>query len=165
VFNDALLVSSLDEPSTEYGLVASEVWHPEDRAMVVYRLRPGARFHDGKPMTPEDVIWSMQALRDANPFYNFYYKNIAKSEQTGDNEVTFTFSEKGNRELPLITGQMPVLPKHWWTGKDAKGNDRNIKETSLEVPLGSGAYVASEVKTGVSIKLKRVPTTGARICQ
>lgn len=156
VLNDTLLTSALDEPSTEYGLVASEVWHPEDRAMVVYRLRPEARFHDGKPVTPDDVIWSMQALRDANPFYNFYYKNIAKSEQTGDHEVTFTFSEKGNRELPLITGQMPVLPKHWWTGKDTNGKDRNIQETSLEVPLGSGAYVASEVKPGVSIRLKRV---------
>jgi microcin C transport system substrate-binding protein len=156
VLNDALLVSALDEPSTEYGLVASGVWHPEDRSLVVYRLRPEARFHDGKPMTPEDVIWSMQSLREANPFYNFYYKNIAKAEQTGDHEVTFTFSQKGNRELPLITGQMPVLPKHWWTGTDAKGRQRNINETTLEVPLGSGAYVASEVKPATSIRMKRV---------
>ena len=156
VLNDALLVSSLDEPSTEYGLVASAVWHPEDRSMVVYRLRPEARFHDGKAMTPEDVIWSMQALREANPSFNFYYKNIAKAEQTGDQEVTFTFSQTGNRELPLITGQLPVLPKHWWTGKDAQGRQRDIKETTLEVPLGSGAYVASDVKPGASILMKRV---------
>ena len=145
VMNDTLLTSALDEPSTEYALVASGVWHPEDRSVVVYRLRPEARFHDGKPMTPEDVIWSMQALREAQPFYNFYYKNIAKAEQTGDHEVTFTFSQQGNRELPLITGQMPVLPKHWWTGKDDKGRARSITETSLEVPLGSGAYMAVEV--------------------
>lgn len=156
VLNDALLVSSLDEPSTEYGLVASAVWHPEDRSMVVYRLRQEARFHDGKTMTPDDVIWSMQSLRDANPFYNFYYKNIAKAEQTGEREVTFTFSEKGNRELPLITGQMPVLPKHWWTAKDEKGRQRDIKETTLEVPLGSGAYVAADVKPGTAILMKRV---------
>ena len=156
VLNDALLVSSLDEPSTEYGLVASAIWHPEDRSMVVYRLRPEARFHDGKAMTPDDVIWSMQSLRDANPFYNFYYKNIAKAEQTGEREVTFTFSEKGNRELPLITGQMPVLPKHWWTAKDEKGRQRDIKETTLEVPLGSGAYVAADVKPGTAILMKRV---------
>lgn len=156
VLNDALLVSSLDEPSTEYGLVASGVWHPEDRSMVVYRLRPEARFHDGRQMTAEDVIWSMQALRDASPFYNFYYKNIARAEQTGDGEVTFTFSQQGNRELPLITGQMPVLPKHWWTGKDAQGRQRDIKETTLEVPLGSGPYVASEVKPGTSIRMRRV---------
>jgi len=162
VQNDALLVSSLDEPSTEYGLVASGVWHPEDRSMVVYRLRPEARFHDGKAMTPEDVIWSMQSLREANPFYNFYYKNIAKAEQTGENEVTFTFSQKGNRELPLITGQMPVLPKHWWTGKDTQGRQRDIKETTLETPLGSGAYVAAQVKPGTSILMKRVPDYWAK---
>ncbi len=162
VFNDALLVSSLDEPSTEYGLVAHGVWHPEDYGQVVYRLRPEARFHDGKPMTPEDVIWSMETLREANPFYNFYYKNIAKAQQTGDHEVTLTFTTKGNRELPLITGQMPVLPKHWWTGKDEKGRQRNIKETSLETPLGSGAYVAADVKPGASILLKRVPDYWAK---
>ena len=156
VSNETLLTSSLDEPSTEYGLVASAVWHPEDRSMVVYRLRPEARFHDGKAMTPDDVIWSMEALREAHPFYNAYYKNITKIEQSGDNEVTFSFSEKGNRELPLITGQMPVLPKHWWTGKDDRGRQRDIRETTLEVPLGSGAYVASEVKPGASIRMKRV---------
>ena len=92
VNNDALLTSSLDEASTEYGLVASAVWHPDDRSMVIYRLRPEARFHDGKAITAEDVIWSMQALRDSHPFYNSYYKNIAKAEQSGDHEVTFSFS-------------------------------------------------------------------------
>jgi microcin C transport system substrate-binding protein len=154
--NETLLTSSLDEPSTEYGLIAQEVWHPEDRSMVVYRLRPEARFHDGQPMTAEDVIWSMTTLRDNHPFYNSYYKNITKAEQTGDNEVTFVFSQKGNRELPLITGQLPVLPKHWWTGKDANGKSRDIKETTLEAPLGSGPYKPVEVKPGASIKLKRV---------
>jgi microcin C transport system substrate-binding protein len=157
VSNETLLTSAHDEPSTEYGLVASAVWHPEDRSMVVYRLRPEARFHDGKAMTPDDVIWSLEALREAHPFYNAYYKNITRTEQTGDHEVTFTFAEKGNRELPLITGQLPVLPKHWWTAKDDKGRQRDIKETTLETPLGSGAYVATEVKPGVSIKMKRVP--------
>jgi microcin C transport system substrate-binding protein len=155
VLNDALLTSSLDEPSTEYGLVASGIWHPEDRSMVVFRLRPEARFHDGKPVTPEDVIWSMQALRDSHPQYNAYYKNIATAEQTGEHEVTFTFSVKGNRELPMITGQLPVLPKHWWTGKDAQGRDRNIADTTLEAPLGSGAYLAADIKPGASILLKR----------
>jgi microcin C transport system substrate-binding protein len=154
--SESLLTSSLDEPSTEYGLVASEVWHPEDRSMVVYRIRPEATFHDGTAMTVEDVIWSMEALRESLPFYNFYYKNIAKAEQTGDHEVTFTFSQTGNRELPLITGQLPVLPKHWWTAKDANGKPRNIKEASLEIPLGSGPYKIVEVKPGASIKMTRV---------
>jgi len=154
--NETLLTSALDEPSTEYGLVASSVWHPEDRSQVVYRLRPEARFHDGKPMTAEDVIWSMEALREAHPFYNSYYKNIAKAEPTGEGEVTFTFNQAGNRELPLITGQLPVLPRHWWTGTDAQGRTRNIKEPTLEVPLGSGSYKVAEVKPGISIRLKRV---------
>jgi microcin C transport system substrate-binding protein len=156
VSNETLLTSALDEPSTEYGLVANAVWHPQDRSLVVYRLRPEARFHDGKPMTAEDVIWSMEALREAHPFYNSYYKNIIKSEQSGEHEVTFTFSESGNRELPLITGQLPVLPMHWWTAKDAKGRQRDIKETTLEIPLGSGSYQAVEVKPGASIRMKRV---------
>eukprot|EP01030_Chromulinospumella_sphaerica_P035091 gene35091-biopygen30047 len=98
----------------------------------------------------------MQALRDAHPFYNSYYKNIAKAEQTGEHEVTFTFTQTGNRELPLITGQLPVLPKHWWTGKDASGRQRNLQETSFEVPLGSGAYAATDVKLGTSFRMKRV---------
>ncbi len=157
VFNDTLLTSSLDEPSTEYGLVAESVWHPEDRSLVVWRLRPEAKFHDGKAMTAEDVIWSMTTLREINPFYNAYYKNIEKAEQTGDHEVTFIFNQKGNRELPLISGQLPVLPKHWWTANDGKGKPRNIAETTLEVPLGSGAYVASEIQPGALIRLKRVP--------
>lgn len=154
--NEALLTSSLDEPSTEYGLVAAQIRHPEDRSMVVYRLRPEARFHDGKPMTTEDVIWSMETLRESHPFYNSYYKDIIKAEPTGEHEVTFVFSQKGNRELPLITGQLPVLPKHWWTGNDASGKPRNIQETTLEVPLGSGAYKVADVKPGASLLLKRV---------
>jgi microcin C transport system substrate-binding protein len=124
--------------------------------MVVYRLRPEARFHDGKPMTTDDVIWSMETLRESHPFYNSYYKDIAKAEQTGEHEVTFVFSQKGNRELPLITGQLPVLPKHWWTGNDASGRPRNIQETTLEVPLGSGAYEVADVKPGASILLRRL---------
>ena len=151
--NETLLTSSLDEPSTEYGLIAESVWFPEDWSSVVYRLRPEARFHDGKLITPEDVIWSMTTLKEINPGYNGYYKNVVKAEKTGEHEVTFTFSEKGNRELPLITGQLPVLPKHWWTGKDANGKQRDIKESTMEVPLGSGPYTVVDLKSGASIRL------------
>ena len=154
--NETLLASSLDEPSTEYGLVAESVWFPNDWSSVVYRLRPQARFHDGTPMTPEDVIWSMTNLKESHPFYNGYYKNVVKAEKTGEHEVTFTFSQKGNRELPLITGQLPVLPMHWWMAKDANGKQRDIKESSMEIPLGSGAYKIADVKSGASIRLKRV---------
>jgi microcin C transport system substrate-binding protein len=154
--NETLLTSSLDEPSTEYGLVAESMWFPGDWSSVVYRLRPEARFHDGKPMTVEDVIWSMTTLKETHPQYNSYYKNVVKTEKTGDHEVTFTFSEKGNRELPLITGQLPVLPQHWWTGKDANGKQRNIAEATMEIPLGSGPYKVTDVKSGASVRLVRV---------
>ncbi len=154
--NDTLMTSAFDEPSTEYGLVAEAVQHPDDFAWVTYRLRQGARFHDGKPMTPEDVVWSMEALRGSHPFYAAYYKNIRKAEQTGDREVRFEFTESGNRELPQIVGQLPVLPKHWWTGKDDKGRQRDINATTLEPPLGSGPYRIANVRPGASITVTRV---------
>lgn len=152
---ETLMTSSLDEASTEYGLIAESVWFAPDWSSVVYRLRPEARFHDGQAITPDDVVWSMTILKEIHPFYQSYYQNVVKSEKTGDHEVTFTFSEKGNRELPLITGQLPVLPKHWWTGKDASGKDRDIKSSTLEPPLGSGPYKISDIKAGASITLKR----------
>ena len=89
-------------------------------------------------MTPEDVIWSMESLRGSHPFYSAYYKNIRKAEQSGDREVRFEFTEAGNRELPQIVGQLPVLAKHWWTGKDPNGRQRDINATTLEPPLGWG---------------------------
>ena len=112
VQNDALLTTSLDEPSTEYGLVAGTVWHPEDRSMVVYRLRPESRFHDGRPITVADAIWSMEALRQSHPFYNSYYKNIAKAEQTARATVVFgehaDDADDGQRPLSLTCVQMAV---------------------------------------------------------
>jgi microcin C transport system substrate-binding protein len=154
--NETLFTSALDEPSTEYGLVAEAAWHPEDFSQVTYRLRPEARFHDGKQMNPEDVIWSMEAHKKAHPFYAAYYKNVSKVEQTGDREATFVFSQKGNRELPQIVGQLPVLPKHWWTGSGADGRPRNIEATTLEIPLGSGPYKCVQVDAGRKVTLKRV---------
>ena len=153
---DRLIKPALDEPGSEYGLIAEAVAHPPDFSSVSYRLRPQARFHDGRPITVEDIIWSMENLKKAHPFYNFYYGNIAKVEQTGEREVRFVFSAKGNRELPQITGQMPVLPKHWWTGKDASGKSRSLLDATLEPPLGSSAYRIRKVKAGESVVLERV---------
>ncbi|MCK5550837.1 MAG: ABC transporter substrate-binding protein, partial [Hyphomicrobiaceae bacterium] len=101
---DSLLASSPDEPSTEYALIAEWVSYPDDYASVTFGLRPEARFHDGKPVTPEDVIFSLEAQKKAHPRYAFYYKNVVKAEKTGEREVTFTFDVKGNRELPHIVG-------------------------------------------------------------
>lgn len=160
--NDSLLSSSSDEPSSYYGLIAEAVKHPGDFSSVTFKLRKQARFHDGTPITPDDVIWSLESLKQAHPQYAFYYKNIVKAEQTGDHEVMMTFSETGNRELPQITGQLPVLSKQWWTGTGADGQPRDIKGTTLEVPLGSGPYKVSEVKPGQSITVKRVEDYWAR---
>jgi microcin C transport system substrate-binding protein len=154
--NETLFTASLDEPSAEYGLIAEAAWYPEDYSQATYRPRAQARFHDGKQITAEDVVWSMNALKTAHPFYNAYYKNVSKVEQTASDEVTFIFAEKGNRELPQIVGQLPVLPKHWWTGTRADGRARNIEATTLEIPLGSGAYKCVEVKPGAFIRLQRV---------
>jgi microcin C transport system substrate-binding protein len=154
---DSLTKAAVDEPSSEYGLVAEAVRHPDDHAWVAYRLRPDARFHDGSPITPDDVVWSMTSLKLANPQSAFYYKNVEKAEQTGEREVTFVFAVKGNRELPYIVGQLQVLPRRWWEGKDDKGRQRNLNETTLEAPLGSGAYRIGEMKPGVSISARRVP--------
>jgi len=153
---DALMVSSPDEPSTEYGLVAAWVSHPDDFSSVTFGLRPEARFHDGKPMTPADVVFTFEQLKKNHPHYAFYYKNVVKAEATGASEVTFTFDQKGNRELPLIVGQMPVLPKHFWEGKSANGEARDLGRSSLEIPLGSGPYRIKEIDAGRSIVYERV---------
>lgn len=156
VIYDRLLTGSPDEPSTEYGLIAESVSYPEDFSSVTFRLRPEARFHDGEPVKPEDVIFSFKAITKVSPNWAFYYKNVAKVEKTGENEVTFSFDVKGNRELPLIVGQLTIIPKHYWTGKDANGNPRDLSKTTLEKPLASGPYRVGEIKTGRSISYERV---------
>lgn len=145
---DSLLSASFDEASTEYGLIAGSVRHPADFSSVSFRLRAEARWHDGQPITPEDVIWSYETLKRINPFYRFYWANVVKAEKSGEREVTFSFDKTGNRELPQILGQLSVLPKHWWEGTDAQGRKRNIEEGTLEPPLGSGAYRLKEFNTG-----------------
>ena len=154
--NDSLMTGAFDEPSAEYGLVVEAVRYPEDYSSVTYRLRPEARFHDGQPITADDVIWSMASLKQAHPQYAFYYQNVETAEQTGEREVTFFFSVTGNRELPLIVGQLPVLPRHWWTGTAQDGRTRNLAESTLEPPLGSGPYQVGLVNRGREIRINRV---------
>ena len=159
---DTLMTSALDEAGSEYGLIAEAAKVPDDYSWATYKLRQEARFHDDSPITPEDVIWTLDALKLAHPFYNAYYANVTSAEKTGDHEVTFRFSEAGNRELPQIVGQLPVLSKAWWTAKDAQGRQRDITATTLEVPLGNGAYKITAVKPGTSITLQRVEDYWAR---
>ena len=147
---DTLMASSLDEAFTEYGLIAKTITVPEDRSWARFDIRPEAKWHDGTPITADDVIFSYQTLRDkGDPFYRSYYAGIAKVEKTGKNGVTFTFKEAGNRELPLIVGQMPVIPKHYWQTRD-------FAATTLDPPLGSGPYKIASAEAGRSIVYSRV---------
>jgi microcin C transport system substrate-binding protein len=154
--SDTLMTSALDEVSTAYGLLAESVAHSDDFSSAVYRLRSNAKWHDGNPVTAEDVIFSFEAFRQNDPRYAAYYRHVAKLEQTGDYEITFHFDQPGNRELPQIVGQVTILPKHWWEGTDSAGNKRDITATTLVPPLGSGAYRIKEFVAGRSIVYERV---------
>ncbi|MCJ2114468.1 extracellular solute-binding protein [Methylobacterium sp. E-025] len=153
---DTLTTESLDEPFTSYGLLAEALRVAPDLGSVTYRLREAAKWHDGVAITTEDVVWSFETFKASSPFYAAYYQTVAKAEATGPREVTFTFSETGNRELPQVIGQLRVLPKHWWTGKDAQGRPRNVTETTLEPPLGSGPYKLEKFDPGRSATYTRV---------
>ncbi len=152
---ESLTTPSEDEVSTEYGALAESVSHPEDFSSVTYRLRPQAKWHDGEPVTPEDVIFSLDSFKKYHPQYSAYYRHVVKAEKAGERDVKFTFDAPGNRELPQIVGQLTVLPKHWWEGTDGEGRKRDISATTLEKPLGSGAYRIKEFVPGRSIALER----------
>lgn len=153
---ETLMAPAMDEIATEYGLIAEAVSYPEDYSSVSYRLRPEARWHDGQPVTVEDVIWSFEKAVELDPQRQFYYQHVTGAEKTGENEVTFTFDEKNNRELPHIIGQLLILPKHWWEGTDAEGKQRSIEATTLEPPLGSGPYRIARVSPGSTLLFERV---------
>jgi microcin C transport system substrate-binding protein len=147
---ETLLASSADEPFSEYGLIAESVEVPADRSWVIFNLRPEARFHDGSPITADDVVFSFDILRaKGHPQLRFYYSAVAKAEAEGPRRVKFTFVPGENRELPLIIGQMPILSKAYW-------QTREFDKTTLEPPLGSGPYRVESVDPGRSITLKRV---------
>lgn len=153
---DTLMVSALDEISSEYGLLAEGASYPDDFGYVTYRLRPNARWHDGKPVTPQDVIFSFEVFRKNHPQLAAYYRHVVKAEQTGEHDVTFRFDHPGNRELPQIVGQFNILPQHWWESTDANGNKRDVTATTLEPPLGCGAYRLKEFIPGRSLVFERV---------
>ncbi|THB67316.1 MAG: ABC transporter substrate-binding protein [Desulfovibrio sp.] len=147
---DPLTVKSNDEPFTEYGLIAEKIEWPEDRSWVIFHVNPAARFHDGHPVTAEDVAFTFELLStQGSPVYAYYWGGVESVEVLDDYRIQFTFQEGDNRELPLILGQMSILPKHWWEGRD-------FTQPSLEPPLGSGPYRVAEVRPGHSITYERV---------
>jgi microcin C transport system substrate-binding protein len=151
-----LMTPSLDEPSTDYGLVAAWVAHPADFSSATFGLRPEAAFHDGRPITPEDVVFTLEAIKAANPRYALYYKNVVRAEKTGAAEVTFYFDAPGNRELPQIVGGLPVLARHFWTGRTDRGEPRDLSRGTLEIPLGSGPYRIASVDAPQRLVYQRV---------
>ncbi len=147
---ETLMTSPADEISTEYGLIAKTVEVPADSSFVTYNLRPEARFHDGTQITADDVVWTFETLKEKGaPFYRFYYKNIARAVKLGAHKVRFEFAGPPNRELPQITGQLPVLSKQWWA-------DRDFTKTTLERPMGSGPYRVGAFEPGRYVELERV---------
>ncbi|WP_265516133.1 extracellular solute-binding protein [Nitratireductor luteus] len=152
---DTLMQQSLAEPSTSHPLIAEAFKYPDDFSFATYRINPQARWHDGEPITAEDVVWSLEQLKQHSPMHNRYFANVTEAVALSDREVQFRFDQKGNRELPHIMGDLPVLPKHWFEGTDAKGNKRNVAEPTLEPPLGSGPYKIQSFDPGSKITWSR----------
>ncbi|WP_029040473.1 extracellular solute-binding protein [Cucumibacter marinus] len=153
---DTLLTPSMDEVSTYYVALAEAFTYPEDFSSVTYRLRPDATWHDGVPITVDDIVWSFNKATELNPNLAAYYENVSAVEITGDRDVTFSFDSTGNRELPQIMGQMPILPKHWWEANGPDGEPRDLGASTLEPPLGSGPYRIKDFVAGRTITYERV---------
>jgi peptide/nickel transport system substrate-binding protein len=153
---ESLMARGFDEPFTLYGLVARAVETDAQRSYVTFHLDPAARFSDGTPITPDDVIFSWQLLRDkGRPNLRIYYAKVNKAEVAGERAVRFDLAGSEDRELPLILGLMPVLAKH-------AVNPDTFEETSFQAPLGSGPYTVGEVDPGKSVTFKRNPTYWGR---
>jgi microcin C transport system substrate-binding protein len=149
---ETLLKSADDELLASYGLLAEGVSYPDDVSNATFRLRKEAKWADGTPVTPDDVIFSFDKSKELNPLLSNYYKHVMKAEKTGDRDVTFTFDEKDNKELPNILGQLTVLPKAWWQAPGPDGKPRDISRTTLESVMGSGPYKIASFSPGAKIR-------------
>jgi microcin C transport system substrate-binding protein len=153
---DTLLGRALDEPFSLYGLIAENIEVPKDRSWIIFNLRKSATFSDNHPLTAEDVVFSFEKLRsEGAPFYKAYYADIDKIEALNPHRVKFTFKNALNRELALIVGEVPILAKHYWQGKD-------FQKPSLDIPIGSGPYIIDSYDAGRSITYKRNPNYWAK---
>lgn len=154
--NETLMVGtgqydpSGDEPTSSYGLIARSVEFSEDRSWVVFNLRPEARFHDGKPITAADVAFSYRTLlKEGHPIYRTNLQEVQRVDILGPQRIRFVFKRAGNPLLILRLGEMPVLPQHYWKGRD-------FKATTFEPPLGSGPYRITQVQPGRRLVFERV---------
>jgi microcin C transport system substrate-binding protein len=156
LLHDTLLAPSLDEVSAEYGLLAEAVSYPDNFSSATFRLRAQAKWHDGTPVTPDDVIFSFNAVKKFSPQAAASYRRVSKVEKSGERDITFTFDGPGSRDLPRVIGQLTVLPKAWWEGADEDGKARDVGATTLKPPLSSGPYRIKEFTPGRSIVYERV---------
>ncbi len=146
---DTLTFHALDEPFTEYGLLAQSIEKAEDNTWVRFHLRPEARFNDGEPVKAQDVVFTFNTLVEKGaPFYRAYYADVKEAVADNPRTVTFHFHHGNNRELPLVLGQLPVLPEHFWA-------ERDFERSGLEPPLGSGPYRIANVRPGRSVTYQR----------
>jgi peptide/nickel transport system substrate-binding protein len=146
---ESLLARGYDEPFTLYGLLAESIEVAGDRSWVAFTLNPEARFSDGEPVTVDDIVYSLETLRDmGRPNYKTYYSKVERMERTGERTIKFIFSPDGDREIPLIIGLMPIIPKHVYEKRD-------FNAASFQIPIGSGPYVVDKVKPGNSITYRR----------
>ena len=153
---ESLLARALDEPFTLYGLIAETIDVPDDRSFITFTLRKEAKFSDGKPITIDDVEFTHKLLRDnGRPNHRTYYSKVKSVEKIGDRSIKFTFDNSGDREMPLIMGLMPILPKHAMTAE-------LFKQTSLAPPIGSGPYIVSNVDAGKQITYQKDPDYWAK---
>ena len=147
---DSLLVTSLDEPFTGYGLIAKGLKLSEDKSSITFFLNDNARWHDNKPITSHDVEWTFNTiLEKGHPSYRSYYSDVKNIEIINNFTIKFHFKNNNNRELPIIIGQMKILPKHFWENK-------KFDSSVLAIPLGSGPYKIKEVNLGKNITYERI---------
>ncbi len=146
----SLTVASADEPFSKYGQIAESMELPEDRTWIIFNLREEARWSDGEPITADDVAFSLKTLREkGSPLFGSYYADVTDVQVLGPRRVKFVFKNGDNRELPLILGDLPILPKHYWEG-------REFADTTLEPPVSSGPYRITSFEPGREITYERV---------
>ncbi|HWG71507.1 MAG TPA: extracellular solute-binding protein [Steroidobacteraceae bacterium] len=155
---ESLMTASLDEPASQYPLVAQEIEYPSDFSWVTFHLNPKACFHDGVPLTADDVVFSVRTLREKGlPSFRQYYAHVKAALKIDDHTVKFSFDQRGNREFPATLGQLIyVLPRHFWEGRDTQGRPRDFARSALELPVGSGPYRVGRFETGRFIEYLRV---------
>lgn len=148
---DSLMVSSADEPSSMYGLIAREIELPQDRSFAIFHLDPRAKFQDGSDITAEDVKFSYEILLEkGSPVYRQVFSQIEGAEIIDELTVKFTFKPGNNRETPLTVAGISIMPKKFWDGKD-------FAKTTFEIPVGSGAYKVASIEAGRRITYERDP--------